>query len=270
MTIKRFTFIALVAMALASCSTQRTTLTYFDDLKTNPSAEGLALGTTDYEIKIVPDDELVISVTSRVVEASAEYNLPMTNPATGETMLDISQARQQTYVVDAAGDINFPRLGTLHVGGMTTSQVASLIRKKIEGSVEDPHVKVALVNFHVNVIGEVTEPGRKDVNTERYSILDAIAQAGDLTPYGERENVLLIREEDGKRTVHRLNLNDSRLLESPYFYLRQNDVVYVEPNKIRKDNAKYNQNNAYKLSLASAIISGASVIASLVIALTVK
>jgi polysaccharide export outer membrane protein len=101
-------------------------------------------------------------------------------------------------------------------------------------------------------------------------VLDALSAAGDLTVYGERENVLIIREENGKRTAHRLNLNSSEVFTSPYFYLQQNDYVYVSPNKIRKDNSKYNQNNAFKLSVVSTVVSGCSVIASLVIALAIK
>ena len=101
-------------------------------------------------------------------------------------------------------------------------------------------------------------------------MLDAIAAAGDLTPYGNRNDVLLIRENNGKREYHRLNLNDASLLSSPYFYLQQNDVVLVTPNDIRQDNAKYNQLNSYKLSVISTIVSSCSIIASLIIALTVK
>ncbi len=97
-----------------------------------------------------------------------------------------------------------------------------------------------------------------------------MAAAGDLTPYGERSNVMLIRETDGKRTYHRMNLNDSEVLNSPYFYLQPNDVVLVQPNDVRQDNAKYNQNNAYKLTVISTVVSAVSIIASLVIALTVK
>ena len=101
-------------------------------------------------------------------------------------------------------------------------------------------------------------------------LLDAIGDAGDLSIYAKRDNVLLIRDENGKATYHRINLEDGRLLSSPYYYLQQNDVVYVEPNKIRKDNSKYNQNNAYKLSVTSTVVSVVSVIASLAIALLVK
>jgi polysaccharide export outer membrane protein len=100
-------------------------------------------------------------------------------------------------------------------------------------------------------------------------VLDALTAAGDLTEYGERTNVLIIREENGKRTAHRLDLTSSDVLTSPYFYLQQNDYVYVTPNKIRQDNSKYNQNNAFKLSVTSTIVSGCSVIASLIIALAI-
>ena len=119
-------------------------------------------------------------------------------------------------------------------------------------------------------MGEVKTPCAINVKRERYSILDALSDAGDLTEYGERDNVLLIREENGAKTYHRINLNDASILSSPYFYLKQNDVVYVEPNSIREDNSKYNQNNSYKVSVVSAIVSACSVVASLVIALTIK
>ncbi|MEG2819868.1 MAG: polysaccharide export protein, partial [Muribaculaceae bacterium] len=145
-----------------------------------------------------------------------------------------------------------------------------MLINKISQDVQDPFVSVMLVNFRINVLGEVKNPGQIDVTRQRFSILDALAKSGDLTEYGVRSNVLLIREENGVKTYHRLNLNDSAMLSSPYFYLQQNDVVYVEPNKIRKDNSKYNQNNSFKVSVVATIVSAVSVIASLVIALVIK
>ncbi len=256
------------SIAMFSCSTQRSSLTYFENIKTLQDGEIPAPST--YEIKIVPDDELVITVTSLIPEATAEYNLPLSNPAKNGSLLEVTQPKQQTYLVDKAGDIDFPRIGNIHVAGMTTSELQNLLAKKISAEVEDPVVKVSLVNFRINVLGEVRNPGTIGVNRERFSILDALGAAGDLTEYAERNNVLLIREVNGKKEFHHLDLNDAALLSSPYYYLQQNDAIYVEPNKIRKDNSKYNQNNAFKLSMASAIISASSVIASLVIALTVK
>ncbi len=117
-------------------------------------------------------------------------------------------------------------------------------------------------------MGEVEKPGPVKVSTERLSVFDALVAAGDLTDYGRRENVLVIREIDGKKVYQRLNLKDSKVVESPFFYLQQNDVVYVEPNSIRQANSKYNSNNAFKLTVISSVISAVSVITSLVIALT--
>ena len=175
-----------------------------------------------------------------------------------------------TYLVDSKGDITMPVLGTLHVGGLTTEQIQQLVTEKVSIDVDNPTVIVKMVNFHVNVAGEVRTPGVVNVTRERFSVLDALSSAGDLTEYGERSNVLLVREENGKRTAHRINLNSSDILTSPYFYVQQNDYIYVTPNKIRQDNSKYNQNNAFKLSVISTIVSACSVVASLVIALAIK
>lgn len=253
--------------AMASCNSSKTSLSYFEDLKTY---EDGVLASGDFDVKIIPDDELFITVTSMVPEATAGYNIPLSNPATRGNLQVYTQASQQTYIVNKEGDIKFPILGTIHVAGMTTNELTQYLTEKISADVDDPFVRVELINFRINVMGEVNRPGAKIVSRERYSVLDALADAGDLTPFGERNNVLLIREVDGKKEFHRFNLNEASILTSPYFYLQQNDVVYVEPNQIRKDNAEYNTNNSYKVSVASAIVSGCSVIASLVIALVVK
>ena len=258
----RHIIILLVALVVTACHSNKSTLGYFENVDTN-----VEIPLTNYEVKIVPDDELLITVNSLVPEATAEYNLPLSNPASRSNVMTATQPRQMTYIVDKTGDINVPGVGEIHVAGMTTENLAALLTKKIGENVKDPYVKVQLVNFRVNILGEVTRPGTVEVKSERFSILDALAAAGDLTPYGERENILLIRENDGKRFVYALNINDANLLSSPYFYLQQNDVIYVKPNSIRSDNAKYNQNNAYKLSIVSAIVSACSVVVSLCIAL---
>ncbi len=265
---KNFLFaIVLMIIAFSSCTSYNTSLPYFEDIRDSISGE---FTQGDYGIKIIPDDELLITVTSMIPEASAMYNLPLGNPAIREGIVKATQPQQQTYVVNANGDIQFPVLGKLHVEGKTTQELTQELTAEISKNVDDPVVRVQLVNFRINVLGEVKNPGAISVDRERYSILDALADAGDMTEYGERGNVLLIREVDGKRIYQRMNLNDSKVLASPYFYLQQNDVVYVEPNEIRRENAKYNQNNSYKISVVSTIVSACSVIASLVIALAVK
>jgi len=134
--------------------------------------------------------------------------------------------------------------------------------------VKDPYVKVDIVNFTIDVMGEVRMPQRVVAERQHFTVLDALAACNDLTEYGKRDRVFVIRNENGERTYHRLDLTNSEVFSSPYFYLRQNDIVYVEPNQIRIDNSKYNQNNAFKLSVISTVVSSVSVIASLIIALT--
>ncbi len=259
---------AIIAIFFALCSCKSTDLTYFSDIKESQSG---TMKSIDYQIRLEPTDELLITVTSEVPEATLIYNLPVTNPAfKSEMTIGNTQSQQQTYIVDTAGNINFPVLGKIHVKGMTTAELTEELTRKIAETVESPYVRVELVNFKVKVLGEVENPGVVEVNKEKFSILDALAAAGDMTVYGRRENVLIVREENGQNSYIRLNLNDSKTLESPYFYLKQNDAVYVEPSSSRSGQADYNQNNSYKVSVVSAIVSGISVITSLVIALAVK
>ena len=278
MKLNHFIIALAVSAGITSGSSGKTVLPYFTDL---PNDGVVATG--DFTVKIVPDDELLINVSAADPAAVEDYTIPYQHPRvrdfnTSNSMTPesygLSRRAQnlalQTYHVDRQGFINFPVLGKLHVGGMTLNGLADYLAEKIGETVVDPIITVELVNFHVNVMGEVQNPGVQLVNRERYSILDAIAAAGDMTPYGERKRVLLIREEDGQRQYHRLNLNDSQLLESPYFYLTQNDVIYVEPNKVRAANASTDQERQFKLSMTSVIVSAASVIASLAIALFIK
>ena len=260
--------IAIASLVATSCSTSKENLAYFENLETVDVSNGIGLN--DYGIKIVPNDELKIVVTSQVPEATAAYNLPLANYASNSTVVTASSPAIQTYVVDKQGYITMPILGKVQVAGKTTDEVSSAILAEVSKNVKDPFVDVAFVGFKVNVLGEVKEPGSKVVTKERYSIFDALADAKDLTEYGKRDNVLLIREENGTKKFVRLNLNDVSLLESPYFYLQQNDVIYVEPNKVKKENSKFNQNNSFKISIVSTVVSACSVIASLVIALFVN
>lgn len=266
----KFQFIAgcfLSMIALASCSSQKSVLPYFTDI--TEIKEG-TLPKMDYMPVVQPDDELFITVSSVNPAATAIYNLPLANPAQDWGVRGTSADKQMTYVVTSNGDINFPVLGPVHVAGLTTEQVREELIKLLSKDVEDPMVTVALVNFKVNVAGEVKTAGQIELSGNRCTILDALSAAGDLTEYGERSNVLIIREENGERKFAHLDLNSSDILTSPYYYLKQNDYIYVAPNSIRQANSKYNQNNAFKLSVISTIVSATSVIASLIIALAVK
>ena len=265
--LQTFLLTIVLTALLASCSSSKTTLPYFTDL--SDQREG-TIPSAGFLPSLQPDDELVITVTSEYPAATAIYNLMADNYSTRENVLETATPRTATYVVDSKGDIDFPVLGKVHVAGKTCEEIKDELTARISKDVTDPLVNVTLVNFKVVVAGEVKEPKTIPVSGNRITLLDALAAAGDLTEYGERSNVLIIREENGERKFAHLDLNSSDVLTSPYYYLQQNDYIYVAPNSIRQANSKYNQNNAYKLSVTSTIVSAASVIASLVIALTVK
>lgn len=259
--------LAIVTILVASCSTAKTSLPYFADI------EDIAVGQLDtlsYVPVIMPDDELSISVNSANPMATAAFQMYYTNPAVSSELAKASSPRIQTYLVDSKGDIDFPMLGSIHVAGMTCEQLKAFLTTRIEETVKNPIVDVRLLNFTVSVAGEVKTPTIIPITRQRMTVLDALAAAGDLTEFGNRSNVLLVREENGKRTYVHLDLNDSKTLTSPYFYLRQNDYIYVSPNPIKESNSRYNQFNAYKLSVISTIVSASSVVASLIIALAIK
>lgn len=263
-----FTFLAILALCSCSTAKDNSTLTYFKNLQGNDGT--LSAPQSDYLIRVQPDDELIITVSSSVPEATAMYNVPLTNPATRGTTQAQGQARLQTYIIDKQGNIDFPVLGSLHVEGMTTGEIAGMIKGKVQQNVKDPYVRVEMSGFGVNVLGEVRNPHRVGIDTEKFTLIDALAAAGDLTEYAQRDDILVVRTENGKSTYHRMNLTDASIFASPYFYMQQNDIVYVAPNKIKVDNSKYNQYTAFKLSQMSTIVSMASVIASLVIALAIR
>ncbi len=278
----RNTYIAMACaavLALTSCSSGKTVLPYFVDLDESTVAAGVEAQVP--ALKIMPDDELLINVSATSTESVEPYMIPYQRPRTSDlTTGSSTEARIlsqrssnlmiEPYRVSPDGFIVFPVLGRIYVAGMTLEALQYYLTQKISANVIDPVVNVSLLNFHISVLGEVNNGGFQAVNRERYSVLDAIATAGDLTAYGERSNVLLIREEDGQRTFHRLDLNDPEVLNSPYFYMQQNDVLYVTPNSVRQANARVDSDRQYRLSMTSVIVSAASVIASLAIALLVK
>lgn len=259
-------FTAIICIA-SGCSSSKHSLTYFEQLKKLPDGE---MPVTIPQLRIVPDDALLITVNTEVPDASAPYNVPLFNPQARADNSYNTTASLPSYIVDSNGDIEMPVIGTVHAAGLTTGELAADIRSRVAENLTDPYVRVELLSFSVHVLGEVTKPQSIKVGKERFSILEALAAAGDLTPYGDRSTVLLIRQEDGVNRYHHLNLNDAALLSSPYFYLRQNDVIVVEPNNIRKANARYNQDNSYKLSVISTIVSASSVVASLAITLATR
>jgi polysaccharide biosynthesis/export protein len=260
----------IVFVMLGSCRTSQK-ISYFQDL----DAERIAVLTdslsTNMHVRIKPSDVLAITVSALDETAVAPFNMPAVSYMhPGQTELGSTAGNLVTYTVDSQGDINFPVIGKVHLEGLTREQSIELLQNRISQYVKDPIVNVSFTNFYVSVLGEVNGAGTVWATGDRLSILDAISRSGDLSIYGRRDNVLLIREVEGHREFHRLDLTRSDIFASPYYYLQQGDVIYVEPNEKKQKNANYSQQDSYNMSLYSAFISTASVIVSLVIALLVK
>ena len=218
-----------------------------------------------YDAHIMPKDVLTITVSTVNPEASEPYNL-IVRPTLNSTSSNVSTSggSLQTYLVDNDGEIDFPVLGKLHVGGLSKAECEKMIHDKLLpylNASENPVVTVRMSNYKISVLGEVTRPGMFTVSNEKINILEALAQAGDLTIYGVRDKVKLIRENaNGKKDIAIINLNDAEIINSPYYYLQQNDIVYVEPNKVKAQNSKVGQTTTLWLTSASILISLSSLL----------
>ncbi|WP_293753652.1 polysaccharide biosynthesis/export family protein, partial [uncultured Parabacteroides sp.] len=190
------------------------------------------------------DDLLAIMLTSRDPELALPFNMPMITYQLGST--SGGQQRVLGYLVDTNGDIDFPILGQIHAEGLTRMQLTELIKNKlIEGDlIKDPIVTVQFLNFKISVMGEVGRPGSFTISGDRITLLEALSMAGDLTIYGRRDRVGVIRENNGKRTILFHDLRSADIFNSPCYYLQQNDIVYVEPNKAKAGQSSINQNNS--------------------------
>lgn len=219
----------LVVMIASSCTSYKK-VPY---LLNSRELDSLAVQAMVYEPVIQPNDMLNISVhSSQDEQAAMAYNLVVQTRANSSTSLT-SQAALQDYIVDANGCVNIPNVGEVHLAGLTISQAENLILDKIKVAfATPPTVIVRFVDYKVAVLGEVNSPGMYSSKDGRISIFEALANARDLTVHGERENVKIVREEtNGAKKVYEVNLNDASLINSPFYYLQQNDVVYVTPNK---------------------------------------
>lgn len=255
--IKQISFFALIvttAFLLGSCGSTKN-VAYFQNSDTVDLSQSQFL----YDAKIMPKDQLTITVSTTNDEAAVPFNLTVPTPQSVNSRSSYSQAMLQTYLVDNSGNITYPIIGEIHVGGLTKSEAENMIREKIKvymAETENPIVTVKMTGYQISVIGEVARPGTFTVSREKITVLEALAQAGDLTIYGMRNNVQLIREDaDGKKAIYFLNLNDANLINSPYYYLQQNDVIYVTPNKVKAQNSSVGSMTSLWFSATSILIS---------------
>lgn len=266
MKIRSLLIFSLYLMLLTGCGSYKKVpyLQDVDMLMTNQDILPM------YDAKIMPKDLLSITVNCSDPEAAAPFNLTVQTAYEASRTNQLTQAATlQQYLVDNDGTIDFPVLGALTVGGLTKGEAENLICEKLgEYLKETPIVTVRMTNYKISVLGEVTRPGMFTISNEKVNIFEALALAGDLTIYGMRDNIKLIREDaSGKREVVTLNLNKADILTSPYYYLQQNDILYVTPNKIKAKNSDIGQSTSVWFSGTSVLVSLVNIIATFLILL---
>ena len=252
-------FVAVAALIFTGCASPKK-IAYLQH------AEDYTYDETRYQhnIKVMPNDNMSIYISATDPEAVSVFNKHINRyqnqSGIGGTMY--------SYAVDDDGTINFPIIGRIKVEGLTRLQCEQLIGEKLRpylAETENPIITVRINSFHFTVLGEVGSPGVKTSGREKCSLLDAIAMSGDINILGKRDNIMLIREAaDGGKSVHRSNILDPNVMKSPYFYLQQNDVLYVEPNSIRKTNASIGTSTHLWFSLASVLVSSATLVVNVI------
>lgn len=254
MKFKTLFFTLVLMVGVTSCATHRK-IAYFQDLTPGVSTQEVAV---PLEIKIQSEDKISILVNSKNPQLVELFNLPYVARQIGTVGSSGSSQGISGYTVDADGNIDFPVLGKIHIAGKSRTEVAAFIKNELitKNLVNDPVVTVEFMNLTVSVMGEVNSPGRYSIDKDKMSILEVLSMAGDLTIYGRRDNILVLRQEDGEQKVYAVNLGSAdQLYTSPAYYLQQNDVVYVEPNDTKSRQSTVNGNNvrstSFWLSLAS-------------------
>lgn len=240
--------LCFLCVLLASCNTSKK-IVYFQDIVVNqPEA---ITGARD--ITVQPKDQISIMVSSKDPQLAALFNLTRIQYRAGSPDLRSGNMNGEIsgYTLDDKGNIDFPIVGTLHIAGMTKSQIAALVKQRLiqENLINDPVVTVEFMNLYFSVLGEVKTPGKYAITKDQITLLEAISMAGDLSIYGKRDAIFVIREENGKRVTHWVDIRSKDLFNSPVYSLRQNDVIYVQPNKVRAGQSTINENSVKSVSL---------------------
>ncbi|SHM19302.1 polysaccharide biosynthesis/export family protein [Flavobacterium saccharophilum] len=248
--IKITSFLSLLFLCF-SCASKRNIVYYQNIDKTN-----IQNNANFYEIKIQPDDLLMIIVSAEDPEVAKPFNLS-TVVVGNSSRLDLATGQQtiQSYLVDSNGMIEFPIIGKLHVGGLTRSEVLKLLQDKIGIYIKKPIINLRIMNFKISLQGEVNLPGTYSVESERITLIEALSMAKDLTIYGKRNNILVIREVNGVKSYSRVDITSADFINSPFYYLAQNDVVYVQPNNVKVNASAVGPNTSVIISAISILIS---------------
>ena len=264
---KKLFFLLISCVLLVGCNSTKE-VAYFQNL--DPTQQESI--SANKGITIQSKDVLSIIVSSKDPELSAMFNLPVVSYQTNSEIVSSTRGTQQTlgYAVDENGEIRLPVLGKIKVAGMTRFELQEKIKKELKDRdlLKDMVVTVEFRNFKISILGEVKTPGSYSIAGDKVSVLEAISMAGDLTIYGQRDQVYVIREEGGNRTVYKLDLRSSDIFQSPAYYLKQNDVIYVQPNKVRAGQSSLNENSMKSVNMWVSIVSLLTSVATLIIAAT--
>ncbi|CAL2082733.1 polysaccharide biosynthesis/export family protein [Tenacibaculum sp. 190524A05c] len=239
----------LVTISITSCVSKKN-ITYFQN-----DAIEQAKVSNSYKTVFKPDDLLQITVSAVDFETVKPFNLPAVSFAT-TTDRAIGTPQQQTYLIDNEGNIDFPVIGKLKIGGLTRQETITLLKNKLDPDyVKNPTINIRIANYTITVLGDVRKPGTYTIPNERITILEAIGLAGDLNITGKRNTVKVFREIDGKKKQFDIDLRSNKIFTSPVYYLQQNDLVYVDPNKSSSQDAAFNRNTGLFVSIGSIIVS---------------
>ena len=246
LNINNFLFFFHLLFFLSSCGSSKD-IVYFQgvDSKYDSSKDF-----SKYEIRIDNNDNLLITVSSKNPLAAEVFNIVRLDRSYNAESLQL-----QGYLVDESGSVNIPLIGMVRLAGLTKSEAVERLQEKISEYIEDPVVNIRFMNYKVTVLGEVTRPGAFTLKDEKITIIESLGLAGDMTIYGNRHEVLVCRDVAGKKSFYKLDITSPEIFNSPVYYLQQNDVVYVQPNKARiRNSTNYTQNLSIGISAISLLI----------------
>lgn len=258
--------VLLMVAAISSCASSKGVAYLQDDDSDGQFAVEFANQTkVMYDATIMPKDLLTITVSATEPEAVRPFNLVMPSFTSGSNLTTTGQAQLQTYLVDNAGFVNFPVVGQIQLKGLTKNQAEAKVKDLLMSYIkEEPIVTVKFVNYKISVIGEVARPNTFTIVNEKVNIFEALAMAGDMTIWGRRDNVKIIREDaEGQKRIIYMNLNDRNIIYGDSFYLQQNDVVYVEPNNVKAQNSGIGASTSLWLSSISMLVGVASLVVNI-------
>ncbi len=247
-----YALLFVMTLGLLSSCVSREKIVYFQDIEKLGQNSSMVKPSLTFK----PNDLVSIVVSAATLEASRPFNLFMeARPLAGSSDFGTNMIQQIGYLVDKDGNIDFPELGTINIAGLTPLELKTQLTEQLTAYIKDPIVTIRLLNFTISVLGEVLRPGTYPISNDKISITEAIGLAGDLTIYGRRDNVLVIRENGDTKSYAYLDFRSADLMDSEYYYLKQNDVIYVEPNTAQRQSASFNRNAGVYISIASLLLS---------------